>query len=115
MFYDHMLPPYCVQEVSQASIPYWRKDNLRNSIGSLKKSLDDIERQMMASLTADVSDKAKAMIAAQPDAPFVVHQFQALSSGKVSRLGKDNVHDIMKQQIHFLFPLILFAFFRVSV
>ena len=65
-------------------MPYWRKDNLRNSIGSLKKSLDDIERQLTASLSADVAEQAKAMIAARPDAPFVVHQFNALSSGKVS-------------------------------
>ena len=32
------------EEVSQGSIPYWQRDNLRNKLKSLKKKLDDMDR-----------------------------------------------------------------------
>lgn len=72
-----------LQDVSQATIPYWRKDNLRNQIKSLKKSVDDIERNLMASIATEVTEEAKKQIQRNPDTPFIVHQFNALTNGKV--------------------------------
>ena len=69
--------------MSQATIASWCKDNLRNSIQALKKPLDDMERSMMAAISAEVAEQAKSMIAERPNQPFVVHEFQALTSGKV--------------------------------
>ena len=43
---------------------------------------------MMATIATEVAEEAKRMISQSPNAPFVVHQFNALSSGKVGIKGK---------------------------
>jgi hypothetical protein len=45
---------YWLQEASQAVVPYWRRDNLRNNLKTLKKKLDDLDRQQKASVVNDV-------------------------------------------------------------
>ena len=46
-----------LQDVSQAVVPYWRRDNLRNSIKSLKKSLDDLDKAKKAAILSEVQFK----------------------------------------------------------
>lgn len=70
------------EEASQASIPYWRRDNLRNSLKALKKKLDDLDRQRKANLVNDVVDEAKCLIAAHSNDVFIVQLLAAQSNGK---------------------------------
>lgn len=47
-------------EISASQIPYWKKDDLRNSIKELKKSLDDMDKankaQQMTQIVEDVKN-----------------------------------------------------------
>jgi len=70
------------EEVSQATVPYWRRDNLRNNLKALKKKLDDLDRQQKASIVNDVVEEAKLLIAKSSGDLFIVHVFDAQASGK---------------------------------
>ena len=70
------------EEASQATVPYWRRDNLRNNLKALKKKLDDLDRQQKASIVNDVVEEAKLLIAKSSGDSFIVHVFDAQASGK---------------------------------
>lgn len=70
-------------DVSQANIAYWKKDDLRNVLKSLKKSVDDVERAVKAAVVNDVAEAAKKLIGERLNAPFIVHEFKAFSNSKV--------------------------------
>ncbi|KAF6214500.1 hypothetical protein GE061_009243 [Apolygus lucorum] len=67
-------------DISQALIPYWRKENLRNELKVLKKKLDDIERQGKLEQQQQVVEDAKKLIT--PGCPFIVSQLKAGSNTK---------------------------------
>jgi len=71
-----------IDDVSQASIAYWRKEELRAELKALKKQRDDKDRARKAAVTQEVINEAKLMIESQPDAPTVVHEFKAGSNAK---------------------------------
>ena len=48
----------CFQEISKASISYYCRDNLRNSLKKLKKLLDDLDKARKAALMNEVKDMA---------------------------------------------------------
>lgn len=70
-------------DISQANIAYWKKDDLRNVLKGLKKRVDDVERAIKAAVVNDVAEAAKKLIAEHLNAPFIVHQFNAFSNSKV--------------------------------
>lgn len=70
-------------DVSQANISHWKKDDLRNSLKTLKKRVDDAERAVKAAVVNDVAEAAKKLIADNLNAPFIVHEFKAFSNAKV--------------------------------
>lgn len=70
-------------DISQASIAHWKKDDLRNTLKTLKKRADDVERNIKAAVVNDVAEAAKKLLADHPNAPFIVHQFNAFSNTKV--------------------------------
>ena len=70
-------------DVSQANIAHWKKDDLRNLLKALKKRVDDVERAVKAAVVNDVAEAAKKLIADQMNAPFIVHEFNAFSNSKV--------------------------------
>ena len=47
--------------MSQANIPYWKRDNLRNLMKGLKKPLDDLDKARKASVMGDVSDTVETL------------------------------------------------------
>lgn len=70
------------EDISQAVIPYVKKDELRNILKQLKKSLDDKERAKTAAVATVVVEQAKALCQENPDAKFFVHQFEAFNNTK---------------------------------
>lgn len=70
-------------DISQANIAYWKKDDLRNVLKGLKKRVDDVERAIKAAVVNDVAEAAKKLIAEHLNTPFIVHEFNAFSNSKV--------------------------------
>ena len=77
-------------DVSQANIAHWKKDELRNVLKALKKRADDVERTIKAAVVNDVAEAAKKLVTENLNAPFIVHQFNAFSNSKVLRILNPN-------------------------
>lgn len=70
------------EDVSHATIPYWKKDEMRNVLKSLKKTLDDKERAGKAAILTNVAEKAKEICLANPNVPVLVEKLDAFSNTK---------------------------------
>lgn len=70
------------EDVSHATIPYVKKDELRNTLKQLKKTLDDKERAKTALVATAVVEQAKQLCQEKPDAKFFVHVFEASNNTK---------------------------------
>jgi len=55
------------EEVGSSQISQWLRDNLRNSLKSLKKEMDNMEKQRKTAVIAEVGDEAKKLIEDNPD------------------------------------------------
>ncbi|ELU16117.1 hypothetical protein CAPTEDRAFT_155717 [Capitella teleta] len=69
-------------EVSQSQTPYWRRDELRNRLKPLKKTLDNMDKARKAAVLTEVVDEAKKQVVENPNQPFVVCEFKAGSNAK---------------------------------
>lgn len=70
------------EDVSHATIPYWKKDEKRNVLKALKKQLDDKERAGKAAIATNVAEKAKELCLAHPNIPVLVQELHAFSNTK---------------------------------
>ena len=70
-------------DVTQANIAHWKKDELRNLLKAIKKSVDDVERNIKNAVVNDVAEASKKLIADRPNVSFIVHEFHAYSNAKV--------------------------------
>ncbi|XP_044268789.1 alanine--tRNA ligase, cytoplasmic [Tribolium madens] len=70
------------EEVSHAVIPYWKKEEIRNSLKTLKKNLDDKERATKAAIASQVVDQIKEFVKANPNLPILVKELKAFSNTK---------------------------------
>ncbi|XP_048508528.1 alanine--tRNA ligase, cytoplasmic isoform X2 [Athalia rosae] len=70
------------EDVSHATIPYWKKDELRNILKTLKKSIDDKERTAKAAVATSVVQKATELAQQNIGAPIVVEVLEAYSNTK---------------------------------
>lgn len=70
------------EEISQATIPYVKKDEMRNVLNNLKKAIDEKERKLKAAVAEKVVERAKELCEANPDAAFLVYQLEAYSNTK---------------------------------
>ncbi|CAD6996848.1 unnamed protein product [Ceratitis capitata] len=70
------------EEVSQAVIPYVKKDEMRNLLKQLKKTLDDKERTLKAAVSVTVIEKTKEICQENPQATLLVKQFEAFNNTK---------------------------------
>lgn len=68
--------------ISQATIPYVKRDEMRTTLKNLKKSLDDKERALKAAVAVTVVEKAKELCLANPNVPFLVHKLDAFNNTK---------------------------------
>lgn len=94
-------------DVSQANIAYWKKDDLRNLLKVLKKRVDDVERAVKAAVVNDVAEAAKKLIADRLNAPFIVHEFNAFTNSKVpylifSLIETVKLHDLFYEYLQAL-------------
>lgn len=71
-----------IEEVSRALIPYWKKDEIRNSLKNLKKSLDDKDRAAKTALAGKILDEIKDCIAKSKDLPFIIKGIQMKANAK---------------------------------
>ncbi|XP_011556212.3 alanine--tRNA ligase, cytoplasmic [Plutella xylostella] len=69
-------------EISQAQISYWKKDELRTMLKNLKKQLDDKERAAKALVINEITEKAKQMCLEQKDAEIIVAELKAYGNTK---------------------------------
>ncbi|XP_058062756.1 alanine--tRNA ligase, cytoplasmic [Anopheles bellator] len=70
------------EDISQATIPYVKKDELRTVLKGMKKTLDDRERAAKAAVAGEVIERAKELSEAHRDATFLVERLEAFSNTK---------------------------------
>ncbi|KAH0812847.1 hypothetical protein GEV33_009946 [Tenebrio molitor] len=70
------------EEVSHATIPYWKKEEIRNALKALKKKLDDKDRAAKAAVANLVVDQIKEFVKANPNLPILVKELKAFSNTK---------------------------------
>ncbi|ESO83071.1 hypothetical protein LOTGIDRAFT_197664 [Lottia gigantea] len=69
-------------EVAQSTIAYWQRDGLRSELKSLKKKMDDLDKNKKAAVLNEVVEECKKMIEANPNIKYIVHEFKAGSNAK---------------------------------
>lgn len=70
------------EQISHATIPYVKKDEMRNLLKGLKKTLDDKERALRAAVSVTVVERAKTLCEANPNATVLVEQLEAFNNTK---------------------------------
>lgn len=70
------------EEISHATIPYVKKDEMRNTLKHIKLTLDNKERALKAAVATTVVEKAKEICLANKDAKFLVKQLTAFNNTK---------------------------------
>lgn len=70
------------EDVSKATIPYVKKDELRTILNGIKKTLDDKDRAAKAAIAMQVVEKAKELVTATPNAPYLVYKLDASNNTK---------------------------------
>ncbi|XP_051168075.1 alanine--tRNA ligase, cytoplasmic isoform X2 [Leptopilina boulardi] len=70
------------EDISHATIPCWRKDEMRDMLKSLKKSLDDKERAMKAAVANSVVEIVEQLVKLNIGTPAVVEILQAYDNTK---------------------------------
>ncbi|XP_055839857.1 alanine--tRNA ligase, cytoplasmic [Episyrphus balteatus] len=70
------------EAISQALIPHVKKDEMRNVLKNLKKTLDDKERAVKAAVAVTVVEKAKEICQANVNTPVIVQQLEAFNNTK---------------------------------
>lgn len=71
-----------VEDISQATIPYVKKDEMRNTLKSMRKTIDDKERALRAAVSTQVVELTKEICLKSPNTPYLVHQFKAFNNTK---------------------------------
>lgn len=70
------------EEISKATVPYVKKDEMRTTLKNIKKTLDDKERTIKAAVSANVVEKVKEICAVSPNAPYLVQKLDAFNNTK---------------------------------
>ncbi|CAH0557384.1 unnamed protein product [Brassicogethes aeneus] len=70
------------EEASHATIPYWKKEEIRNTLKNLKKTLDDKDRAAKAAIANKVVDDIKEFVKANPNLPILVKELKAFNNTK---------------------------------
>lgn len=70
------------EDISQATISYVKKDEMRNVLNNIKKTLGDKERAMKAAVINVVTEQAKELAETSKDSKFLVHRFEAFNNTK---------------------------------
>ncbi|XP_032378639.1 alanine--tRNA ligase, cytoplasmic [Etheostoma spectabile] len=68
--------------IGTAMISQWRKDEMRESLKSLKKTMDDLDRNYKADIQKRVLEKTKEVIESCPNQPLLVMEMETGASAK---------------------------------
>merc|ERR1719385_46687 len=69
-------------DISESQISYWRKDEMRNKLKALKKTVDDRDKAKKAAVMTEIVETAKALCNANKEAPFIVYELNAYAQNK---------------------------------
>lgn len=86
------------EEIGQAVLPYVKKDEMRNVLKALKKTLDDKTKQLQLSIANAAVEKAKELAEGNPDAKFLVYKLDALSNTKALDSALKQVQKVDKEK-----------------
>uniref|UniRef100_A0A7N9D837 Alanine--tRNA ligase n=1 Tax=Macaca fascicularis TaxID=9541 RepID=A0A7N9D837_MACFA len=70
------------EALATAVIPQWQKDELRETLKSLKKVMDDLDRASKADVQKRVLEKTKQLIDSNPNQPLVILEMESGASAK---------------------------------
>ncbi|XP_036202093.1 alanine--tRNA ligase, cytoplasmic isoform X2 [Myotis myotis] len=68
--------------LATAVIPQWQKDEFRETLKSLKKIMDDLDRASKADVQKRVLEKTKQLIDSNPNQPLVILEMESGASAK---------------------------------
>lgn len=89
-------------EVSQAVIPYWKKEEIRNNLKTLKKNLDDKDRAAKTAVANKVVDEIKEFVKEHPDLPVLVKELKAFNNTKALDSALKQVIILLIQEIEII-------------
>ncbi|XP_021189227.3 alanine--tRNA ligase, cytoplasmic [Helicoverpa armigera] len=93
-------------DISQAQISYWKKEELRTMLKNLKKQLDDKERAAKAVTITQVAEKAKEICEEKKGSQVIVSELKAF--------GNTKALDGALKQVKTLSPTTAAMFFSVD-
>ncbi|KAK9872313.1 hypothetical protein WA026_017121 [Henosepilachna vigintioctopunctata] len=70
------------EEVSHAVIPYWKKDEIRSVLKTLKKTIDDKERAIKAAVANEVVENIKHFLEENKNQQIIVKELKAFNNTK---------------------------------
>lgn len=85
------------EEVSHATIPYWKKESIRNSLKNFKKALDDKDRAKKAAIANQIVEEMKEFLQKDPNQPILVKELKAFSNTKALDSALKQVKSISPQ------------------
>uniref|UniRef100_A0A915IAM8 Alanine--tRNA ligase n=1 Tax=Romanomermis culicivorax TaxID=13658 RepID=A0A915IAM8_ROMCU len=71
-----------IQDIGQALLPYWRKEDFRNELKRMKSKLDDMDKEYKQQIAQKVIEEAKSLSESHFEDTFLVHKFQDGVSAK---------------------------------
>lgn len=94
-------------EISASQIPYWKKDDLRNSVKELKKTLDDLDKANKQQQMNQIVEDVKTLLTENKfESGYIVKQLNAQSNTKAL--------DAALKQVKALSPSTSAIFFSVD-
>lgn len=70
------------EDISKATIPYVKKDEMRNTLKAMRKTIDDKERAVRAAVSTQIVEKTKDLCTQSPNIPYLVQRFDAFNNTK---------------------------------
>ncbi|XP_075998291.1 alanine--tRNA ligase, cytoplasmic [Genypterus blacodes] len=70
------------ESIGTAVISQWQKDEMRESLKALKKTMDDLDRACKADVQKRVLDKTKELIESNPNQPLLIMEVETGASAK---------------------------------
>lgn len=70
------------ESIGTAVISQWQKDEMRETLKSLKKTMDDLDRNYKADIQKRVLEKTKEVIESNPNQPLLIMEMETGASAK---------------------------------
>eukprot|EP00095_Tigriopus_kingsejongensis_P001047 maker-scaffold397_size184017-snap-gene-0.41 protein:Tk01047 transcript:maker-scaffold397_size184017-snap-gene-0.41-mRNA-1 annotation:"alanine--trna cytoplasmic" len=71
------------EDINAATISYWKKDEMRNNLKAVKKTIDDQDRARKAALMTECVEFTKQLLSSNPNLAFLVLELNACAQNKV--------------------------------